>query len=171
VPCIAEAIADQAVQGIGFPILFLFEEGDGGDGILDAVEGLNDLFASGAPCLLRHPLGIHLLDVGRVGQHDPRELRRGGRRDDPALEALPDQARYKPRVVDVGVGQKDAFDLPGAEAEGLAVELVGLETLVHPAVHEELPAVYGEVKTRPCDFSRRAEEGDLHEEASQSFEW
>jgi hypothetical protein len=42
---------------------------------------------------------------------------------------------------------------------------------VHPAVHEELQTVYGEVKTGPRDFTRRAEEGDLHEEASQSFQW
>jgi hypothetical protein len=40
---------------------------------------------------------------------------------------------------------------------------------MHPAIHQELLPVCGEMIAGSRDFSRRAEKGDLHEEASQSF--
>jgi len=170
VPGIAEAVADHVVQGVGLVVLPLLEEGNGSDGVLDGIERLDGLFDAGPQVFPRHPLGVHLLDVGRVGQHDPGQFRRGGRRDDLAPEALPDQARDETRVVDVGMREKDDIDSPRVEREGLAVERIGIEALVHPAVHENLQAVDREVKTGTRDFSRRAEEGDLHGKASQSFE-
>jgi hypothetical protein len=72
-------------------------------------------------------------------------------------------------VVDVSVGQKDHADFLRIEPERFPVQFVGIMALMHPAVHQELQPVIGEMIARSRDFSRRTEECDLHEEASQSF--
>ena len=103
------------------------------------------------PGLAGAPLRLHLLDVGRVEQHDLGQVAGGGGGVDGPGIALLHQPREPARVVDVGVGEQDERDLRGVEGEGREVErLLLLAPLMHAAIHQEagLPDLHDVAWTR-----------------------
>ena len=91
--------------------------------VLHGVEGLHPLVA-GAATLAVFPLGVHLLDVGAVAQHDGEEATGGVDGVDLALKAVLYQQRQPAGVVDVGVGDQHRVDAGGGEGELLVVLFV-----------------------------------------------
>ena len=55
--------------------------------------------------------GVLFLNASRVGQDDAAEILRAGRAEDPAAEALRDQARKVAAVIEVRVRQDDGGDV------------------------------------------------------------
>ena len=55
------------------------------------------------------PFRIHLLNVGRIQEHDFTQLRRGRRGDDTTLKPVLDQFGNLAAVINVGVGQKEGL--------------------------------------------------------------
>ena len=92
-------------------------------GILDGVEGLH-MGRAGTGSLAVFPLGVGLLDVGGVQQHDVHEVRCETGGEDLAMEALFEEHGYPAGVVDVGVGDEDIVDAPRCEGELLVADLV-----------------------------------------------
>ena len=109
------------------------------------------------------PLGELGLELGRVEQHEPGELRGSGGADDGAAEALVDEQRQQAAVVEVGVGEDDGIEGLGVDPERHAVahRLVAA-ALEHAAVDEDagLARVHEVARTR--HGPRPAEEGELH---------
>ena len=108
---------------------------DGGLGIGHGVQGLHRL-GPGALALLVLPLGVALLDVGRVPQHNAQQLPRETGAVDVAFKALLHQQGDAAGVVDVGVGDHHRVDVPGVEVQLLVVPLV--PALLQAAVHQDL---------------------------------
>ena len=113
--------------------------------------------------LALRPLGLHLLDVGRIEQHDLGKVGGGGGGVDGSIEAFGHQTGKQPGVVDVGVGQQDESDCPRVEREGLEVAgLVAIVTLMHAAVHQELDPPDHQQVAGAGDLLRRTAELQLH---------
>ena len=91
--------------------------------VLLSVERL-DMLAARALALAVFVLGVALLNVGGVKQHDLHQIRRQARRQDAAVEAVFHQQRDTARVVDVRVGDEQNIDIAGSESEITVVELV-----------------------------------------------
>ena len=127
--------------------------------VVDGVEGLHRLLP-GPLALLVLPLGVALLDVGRVPQHDGQKLPRQAGAVDVAGEALLHQQGNAAGVVDVGVGDHHSVDIPGGKVQLLVVPLV--PALLQAAVHQNLlsPALHTVAASGdgPC----RAEKGQFH---------
>ena len=102
-------------------------------------------------------LGVLHLQVGGVHEQDLREVAGGRGAEDVAPEALLDQPRHAPDVVDVGVGEDEGPDLPRVVGRLRPVPQAQLlQALEHPAVHEQaFPARLQEV-LRAGDRPRRA---------------
>ena len=107
-------------------------------GVLHGIHGLHRL-GTGALGLAVLPLGLELLDVGGVPQHDTAQLHRGVGGVDFAPEAVAHQQRQHTGVVDVGVGDHHGVDVPGGKVQLLVVPLV--PALLQAAVHQNLLAV------------------------------
>ena len=91
--------------------------------VLLGVERL-DVLAARALALAVLILGVALLNVGGVKQHDLHQIRRQARRQDAAVEAVFHQQRDTARVVDVRVGDEQNIDIAGSKSEIAVVELV-----------------------------------------------
>ena len=128
-------------------------------GIGEGVQGLHD-GTTGALTFLVGPLGVALLNVGGVAQHDAEQLpgQTGG--VDGAGEALLDQQRHPAGVVDVGVGDDDVVDLVGGEGQGVVVVFV--PTLLQTAVDEQFGSVDFQTVTAARDGMGGAEECKFH---------
>jgi hypothetical protein len=85
---------------------------EGAHGVAHGVERLGVLAAAAG-----EEVGVLLLDVRRVGEHQGAEVPRRGRRPDGASVALGHQEREPPRVVDVGVGEDHGVDLGDRQRE------------------------------------------------------
>ena len=109
------------------------EQRDGRLGVLNGVHRLHRLRA-GALALAVLPLGLELLNVGRVPQHDAAQLCRGLGGINSAPEAVAHQQGQQARVVDMGMGGQHAVDLARCNRDGLV--LVDILALLHPAVDE-----------------------------------
>ena len=81
--------------------------------VTQAVEGLGG--GSGRPPA-EQPLGVFLLDVRRVGQHDRAEITGGGGGVDRAVKAAPRQQREPADVVHMRVTQDNGIDPAGIDA-------------------------------------------------------
>ena len=123
------------------------------------VQGLHRLLP-GAPALLVGPLGVALLDVGGVPQHDAQQLARQAGAVDVAGEALLHQQGDAAGVVDVGVGHHHRVDVPGVEVQGLVVLLI--PALLQSAVHQDLLAAALHTVAASGDGVGRAEKGQFH---------
>jgi len=81
---------------------------------------------------------LFLMKVARVGQEDPEELQAGRRAVDRAGEALLDEARQEPRVVDMGVREQHGVQLRRLDRDRLPIpEPEFLEALEQAAIHED----------------------------------
>ena len=127
--------------------------------VVNGVEGFHRLLP-GPLALLVLPLGVALLDVGGVPQHDGQKLPRQAGAVDVAGEALLHQQGDAAGVVDVGVGDHHGVDVPGGKVQLLVVPLV--PALLQAAVHQNLlsPALHTVAASGdgPC----RAEKGQFH---------
>ena len=128
-------------------------------GVLHGIHGLHQL-GTGALGLAVLPLGLELLDVGRVPQHDTAQLHRGVGGVDFAPEAVAHQQRQHTGVVDVRMGSQHPVDLAGCHRDGLV--LVDIPALLHAAVDQE-PTTRGfQQRTAAGDLMVRAQKRDLH---------
>ena len=84
------------------------------------------------------PLGLHLLDVGRIPEHDVTQRVGGGGGVDGPPEALGGQRRNHAGVVDVGMGEHHRVKRRGVERQRLV--LIGIPPLLHAAVHQNVLA-------------------------------
>ena len=157
--CVGKADAD---AGFDLKLVAVFaghHMGEGGLGVGHGVQRLHRLPA-GALALLVEPLGVALLDVGRVPQHDGQQLPRQAGAVDIAGKALFDQQRDAPRVVDVGVGDHHGVDVAGVEVQLPVVPLI--PTLLEAAVDQDLFPIAFHTVTASGHGSGRAKKGELH---------
>ena len=84
-------------------------------------------------------LGIALLNVGGVEQHDLHEVCRQARRQDAAVEAVFHQQRDAAGVVDVRMGDEQNVDIRWVEGKHGIVQLIA--PLLQAAVHKDALAV------------------------------
>ena len=118
VPGLQERGPQAVAQADGGAVVGAREERLRGLGVGDAVERLDLLLGPRGPLGVPE-LGIFLLDMGRVGQHDAAQVGRGRRRVNPPAEPLPHQARQVAAVVDVGVREEDRLQVGRREGERL----------------------------------------------------
>ena len=137
-----------------------------GLGVVQGVERLHR-GQTGALALLVFPLGIPLLDVGGVPQHDGHELSGEAGGQNAAIKALLGQQGQTARVVDVGVGHQHIVDVAGGKVQGVVVVLV--PALLKAAVDQDLSAVDLQTVTAAGDRVGRAEECKFHSGPSRTW--
>ena len=137
-PRIGKADADALAQ---FHILAVFAGGDVLLHIFRVLNGIQRLHLGGAGtgCLAVFPLGVGLLNVGGVQQHDIHEVGRHAGGEDAALKALLHQHGHPAGMVDMGVGDEHEVDAAGMEGQGFVVYLV--PSLLQAAVDQDVFAV------------------------------
>jgi len=137
-PCVVKADADALAQ---FHILAVFAGGDVLLHIFRILNGIQRLHLGGAGTgrLAVFPLGVGLLNVGGVQQHDVHEVGRHTGGEDAALEALLHQHGHPAGMVDMGVGDEHEVDAAGMEGQGFVVYLV--PSLLQAAVDQDVFAV------------------------------
>ncbi len=98
---------------------------------------------AGAAALAGDDLGLELLNVGAVRQHDAAQVGSGLGGVDLAFVTFLAKFRQQAAMVDVGVGEEDGVETGRFEAERPPVErLSRFRALEHPAVHEQFLAAY-----------------------------
>ena len=137
-PCVVKADADALAQ---FHILAVFAGGDVLLHIFRILNGIQRLHLGGAGTgrLAVFPLGVGLLNVGGVQQHDVHEVGRHTGGEDAALEALLHQHGHPAGMVNMGVGDEHEVDAAGMEGQGFVVYLV--PSLLQAAVDQDVFAV------------------------------
>ena len=90
--------------------------------VVDAVERFDRRIAAALSLAVEH-LGIRLLDMCRVGQHNLGEVAGRLRRVDRPLESLAHELRHKAAVIDMRMRQEHAVDVRWIERELLVVVL------------------------------------------------
>ena len=151
-----EAQADSFAQIYQLVVLTGGHQLQGRLGVCDGVEGLHRRPARPL-ALLVLPLGVGLLDVSGVPQHDGHELPRQAGGNDLAVEALLDQQGNAAGVVDVGMGDNDIVDISGGEVQHPVVPLVS--ALLEAAVDEDLLAAHLQAVAASGDRLGRAKKG------------
>src|SRR4051812_3046483 len=111
------------------------------------------------PTLSLQILVVFLLNVGGIGQHDGTEVSAGRGGVDRSVEALLDQERKPPAMVDVGVAQNHGVDPASVERE-LHVQSVAFRpvTLEQAAVEQDPGPGGFEQVHRPGNLSGSAPE-------------
>ncbi|MCY1175466.1 hypothetical protein D9M73_157080 [compost metagenome] len=95
---------------------------------------------TGAPFAL--PLGILLLDMRRVHEHQFEEIAGGLRGVDRSLVALFDQTRQQSAVVEMGMGDDHCVEAGRIEGESAAVLFLSVaNALAHAAFEQNLDAI------------------------------
>ena len=94
----------------------------------------------GAFGLAGAPLGLRLLNVRRVHEHDAAKIAGGFRGVDLSPETVLAQLGEHTGMVDMGVGQEHRFD--GVRRDGQRDVLEDVLPLLHAAVHQIVPAAY-----------------------------
>ena len=108
-------------------------------GILHRVQRL--LHGAARPLVLTvFILGVALLNMGGVLQHDIQQLRRQASGEDTALKALLDQQGDTAGVVDMGVRHQHIVDLARVERQAGVIDLV--PALLQAAVNEDVLAAH-----------------------------
>ena len=135
-------------------------------GVLDGVKRLHTGRA-GALALAVLPLGVLLLDMGGVQQHDVQQVRRQAGGDDAALESLLDEHRDAAGVVDMGVGHQHIVDAVCRKGELGVGGLV--PALLQSAVHQNALTVHFQAVTAAGHALIGAEKAELHKSSSFGF--
>ena len=156
---VAEADLYTLAQLEDLSVLLGIEELEGLLRVCQGVEGLY-LLPAGPLSLLVLPLGIALLNMSGVSEHDGQQL--GGEPggiDGPG-KALLDQQRNAAGVVDMGVGDQNIVDVAGGKIQGVVIVLV--PALLETAVDQDLPAVDFQTVAAAGDRVGRAKKRKLH---------
>ena len=134
---------------------------DGGLGVVERVDRLIRRSA-GAAAFAVAPLGLALLNVRAVTQHDAAEIARLACGVNGAVEPVFEKQRQIAGVVDVRMGQKDKVDLPRRHRQLLVFKDV--LPLLHAAVNKAavIPALDECAAAR--NFMGRAQKGNFHSE-------
>jgi len=104
-------------------------------------------------------LDLLLLDIAAVGQHERQQRPRAFGGVDRPGEALPDQLRRQPGVVDMGMGQQQRVDGGGVEGKiGVVQRLQRLGPLEHAAVDQRAAPARRQQEARPGDRACAAAE-------------
>ena len=128
-------------------------------GVLNGIHGLHGRI-TGTLCLAVFPLGLKLLDVRGVPQHDAAQLGGGPGGVDLAPEPVAHQQRQQAGMVDVGMGGQHAVDLAGGHRDGLV--LVDILALLHAVIDEvALPGCFQQ-GTAAGHFMVRAQKRQFH---------
>ena len=163
----------QQVAGVHEADLAALEELDGlavfgGDqvvghlkGVFHGVQRLHRGPACAHPLLVL-VLGLHLLDVGRVLEHDVQQLAGEAGGEDLPLEALLDEQGHPAGVVDVGMGDDDVINIVGGKVQNRVVPLV--LSLLEAAVDEDLLSAHFHAVAAAGDSLGCAEKGQFHEQ-------
>ena len=159
VPGVGEPQPDPGAQVHHLAVLTGGHQLHGVLGVGQGVEGLHRRAARPA-ALLVLPLGVGLLDVGRVPEHDGHELSGQPGGHDPAVEALLLQQGDAAGVVDVGVGDDHIVDGAGGKVQHAVVPLV--PALLKAAVNEDAGSVDLQAVAAPGDGLGRAVKSELH---------
>ena len=120
---VGKAQADVVGQLDVLPVLAGHQQLQGGLRIGNGVQRLHWGLAR-ALALLVFPLGVALLNVGGVPQHNGQQLGGEPGTVDVAGEALLDQQRHPAGVVDVGVSDDNVVDVSGAEIQHAVVPFI-----------------------------------------------
>ena len=141
------------------------------DGLLGVHQGVKRLHRrqSGALALLVVPVGVPLLDVGGVPEHDAHQLGGQAGGEDTAVEALLHQQGQAAGVVDVGVGNQNIVDVVGGEVQRVVVMLV--LALLQAAVDKNFLAVDLQAVAAAGYRVGRSEKCQLHGIASLLIVW
>ena len=129
-------------------------------GILRGIQRLDQILASP---LAVEVLGVLLLNVGGILEHDVRDVSGGIGAEDRAVEPGLVESRQVAAVIDVGMGENDRIEFLGS-----AVELHVLDPgilampLKQPAVEQQPQVVRLDQVLTAGDFTRGSEKGDLH---------
>lgn len=130
-------------------------------GVGQGVQRLNRRLALAcAPAVL--PLGVFLLQEGRIQQHQFEQLAAGFGGMDRAAIPLGHQTRQQPAVIEVGVGNDHGIQAARIEGKSTVVLIFLLAaSLVHAAFeqHPGTLAAFHEV-AGACDLLNRADEGE-----------
>lgn len=110
--------------------------------------------------LLVFPLGILLLNVGRVLKHHRQQLAGETCGKNLPLKPLFDQQRNPPRVVNVGMGDNHIVDIVGGKIKHGIVPLI--PALLQAAVNENLLPPHLYTVAAAGDGFGRAEKGQFH---------
>ena len=134
---------------------------DGGLGVVERVDRLIRRSA-GAAAFAVAPLGLALLNVRAVAQHDAAEIARLACGVNGAVKPVFEKQRQIAGVVDVRMGQKDKVDLPRRHRQLLVFKDV--LPLLHAAVNKAavIPALDECAAAR--NFMGRAQKGNFHSE-------
>ena len=116
--------------------------------------------AAGALVLAVLILGVALLNVGRVRQHDIQQIGRQPGGDDLPLKAVLDQHGDTAGVVDMGVCHQHGVDAAGVEGQRGVVHLV--PSLLQAAVDENVLPVDLQTMAAAGDALVSAEKAQLH---------
>ena len=128
-------------------------------GIGHGIQGLL-LRPAGPAVLAVFILGIALLNVGGVLEHDAHELGGEPGGENAALKAVFDEHGHPAGVVDVGVGDEHIVDAARGKGQGAVVHLV--PALLQAAVDEDALAAYLQTMAAAGDALVSAEKTQLH---------
>lgn len=158
-PGIVEGQADARRHFMGLAVGQRLASLEGALGVHRVVQRFDFRLAQARPPLV-FPLGVVLLDVRRIQQHQLDQLAGGlGGKDRPA-KTRGDQARQEPGVIQVGMGQDHRMDRCGIERERL---FVGLFLLAAPLAH----AAFEQHAAALAGFEQVARTGDLLDGAEE----
>ena len=106
------------------------------------------------------PLGVHLLDMRGIQQHNFTQVGGGVRGENFAPEAVFIKQRQIPAVVDVRMGQENIVDF--GFRDGQRGVLIEVDALLHAVVHHNVFFTGVEQKAAARYLARRAQKGELH---------
>ena len=161
-PHVGEADGHALVDLIALAILAAPQQLDRAHGALHGVEGRRR-HLTGALRLAFTPLGVGLLNVGGVPQHQVAQATRRAGGEDRAPEAVVVQLGQQAGVVDVGMGQEHRLHRGGGHGQRFILEHV--DALLHTAVHKEIAPAAGDHRAAAGHLMRRAQKGQFHSDS------
>ena len=164
---IVEANLHPLAQVDDLVVLYSRDLFQSGFGIQQGIERLHSLPA-GTLALLVLPLGIALLNVGGVPQHNGQKLSGQASGNDLSLEAKLDQQGNSAGVINMSMGDQYIVDGVGDKIQGVIIMLV--TPLLETAVNEDSLIADFQTVTAAGDCVCSAEKSNFHRWAFLSVE-
>ena len=142
------------------------QQPDGGLRVVHVIDRLH----RGLTCPFRLPalpLGLGLLNVGAVQQHNPAQVTGGLGGVDGSGEAVLAQLGQHTRMVNMGMGQEHRLNLPRVHRQGHILE--NIRSLLHTAVHQIEPASHLQQGAAAGDLMGGADELNFHTFTSENM--